>query len=177
METQSIRLRLVFEDGSLLSETQRSDGMNQSWLLDEPNQHQKISDVCNHLLHSFNLRDSCPNGILLYMDGFVLPPSESTRILKDREFLCVKRKGMAMAMAEAIEEADACNLVKEEKKLEHESSSVETVSKKRKLQASNLSLKQLKEMFKAVTSEAMNAKNNQEARSALQTLCEPIGGW
>ncbi|CAH1433924.1 unnamed protein product [Lactuca virosa] len=67
METQSIRLRLVFEDGSLLSETQRSDGMNQSWLLVEPNQHQKISDVCNHLLHNFNLHDSCPNGILLYV--------------------------------------------------------------------------------------------------------------
>ncbi|XP_023768374.1 uncharacterized protein LOC111916960 isoform X1 [Lactuca sativa] len=154
METQSIRLRLVFEDGSLLSEAQRSDGMNQSWLLVEPNQHQKISDVCNHLLHSFNLRDSCPNGILLYMDGFVLPPSESTRILKDKEILCVKRK--EMGLAEAIEGGDAGNLVdyvevnrkepvsnamlllpNEEEKLEDESSSVETVSKKRKLQSSN----------------------------------------
>ncbi|KAI3516138.1 hypothetical protein L1887_15048 [Cichorium endivia] len=83
--------------------------MNQSWLLIEPNKHRKICDVCNHVLHIFNLRDSCPNGILLYMDGFVLPPSESTRILKDKEILCVRRKGMALT--EAIEGADAGNLV------------------------------------------------------------------
>ncbi|CAI9300042.1 unnamed protein product [Lactuca saligna] len=109
METQSLRLRLVFEDRSVLSETQRSYGMNQSWLLIEPQQHPKISDVCNHLLHIFNLRRSCPNGILLYMEDFVLPPSESTRILKDKEIICVKRK--EMALAEAIKGANAGNLL------------------------------------------------------------------
>ncbi|XP_024991465.1 coilin-like isoform X2 [Cynara cardunculus var. scolymus] len=111
MERQSVRLRLLFEDRSILSEAQRSDGMNRSWLLIEPQQHRKISDVCNHLLQYFNLRRSCPNGIHLYMEGFVLPPSESTRILKDKEIICVRRKGAALT--EAIEAADACNLLDE----------------------------------------------------------------
>ncbi|KAK9060224.1 hypothetical protein SSX86_020928 [Deinandra increscens subsp. villosa] len=35
------------------------------------------------------------------MEGFVLPPSESTRILKDNDIICVKRK--RMALAEAVE--------------------------------------------------------------------------
>ncbi|KAI3816772.1 hypothetical protein L1987_16476 [Smallanthus sonchifolius] len=83
--------------------------MNHSWILIEPNQLPKISDVCNHLLHKFNLRSSCPNGILLFMEGFVLPPSESTRILNDNDIICVKRKGVALT--EAIEGVDACNLL------------------------------------------------------------------
>ncbi|KAI3733461.1 hypothetical protein L6452_12904 [Arctium lappa] len=111
METQSLRIRLLFEDRSLLTDAQRSDGMNRSWILIEPHHHRKISDVCNHLLQYFNLRRSCPNGIHLYMDGFVLPPSESTRILKDKEIICVRKKGMALT--EAIEAADACNLLDE----------------------------------------------------------------
>ncbi|KAI7742000.1 hypothetical protein M8C21_024067 [Ambrosia artemisiifolia] len=38
------------------------------------------------------------------MEGFVLPPSESIRILKDKDIICVKRKGVALV--EAIEGAD-----------------------------------------------------------------------
>ncbi|CAI9284557.1 unnamed protein product [Lactuca saligna] len=45
----------------------------------------------------------------LEMDNFVLPPSESTRILKDKEIICVKRK--EMALVEAIHGADAGNLL------------------------------------------------------------------
>ncbi|CAH1453024.1 unnamed protein product [Lactuca virosa] len=45
----------------------------------------------------------------LKMEGFVLPYSESTRILKDKEVICVKRK--EMALNEAIEKAYVDNLV------------------------------------------------------------------
>ncbi|KAJ9554499.1 hypothetical protein OSB04_018544, partial [Centaurea solstitialis] len=101
METESVRIRLLFEDRSILSESQRSEGINRSWILIEPHRHRKISDLCNHLLQYLNLRSSCPNGIHLYMEGFVLPPSD------------VKRKGVALT--EAIEAADACNLLDEAK--------------------------------------------------------------
>ncbi|KAK9060227.1 hypothetical protein SSX86_020931 [Deinandra increscens subsp. villosa] len=107
MEIQSLRIRLIFDDCSVLSVAQRFDGMSNSWILIEPNQLPKISDACDHLLHKFNLTTSCPNGILLFMEGFVLPPSESTRILKDNDIICVKRKGMALA--EAVEGTTAAN--------------------------------------------------------------------
>ncbi|XP_021992946.1 coilin [Helianthus annuus] len=93
MGTPSLRLRLVFEDRSILSKTQRSDGMNHSWLLLKSQQHPTISDICSHLLRIFKLHRSCPNGILLSMEGFTLPPFESTEILKDKEIICVKKKG------------------------------------------------------------------------------------
>lgn len=83
----------MFEDRNILSKTQRSQGLNQSWLLLKPDQHPKFSDVSAHLLHIFDLHHSCPNGLLLYMDGFVLPPFESTCILKDKDIISVKKKG------------------------------------------------------------------------------------
>ncbi|KAI3713870.1 hypothetical protein L1987_72457 [Smallanthus sonchifolius] len=103
MGTPSLRVRLVFQDRSILTKTQRSDGMNHSWLLLKLQQHRTISDVCTHLLHIFNLHRSCPNGILLSMEGFALPPFESTEILEEKEIICVKRKGGSTP--------DACNLL------------------------------------------------------------------
>ncbi|KAJ0428064.1 putative coilin [Helianthus annuus] len=70
MGTPSVRVRLVFEDRSILTKTQRSDGMNNTWLLLKLQQHPTIADVCTHLLHIFNLRRSCPNGILLSVTPF-----------------------------------------------------------------------------------------------------------
>ncbi|KAL7608875.1 coilin isoform X1 [Lactuca sativa] len=111
METPSLRVRLEFGDRSILSKPQRSDGMNKSWLLLKLQQHRTISDVCTHLLHIFKLHRSCPNGILLSMDGFVLPPSESTEILKDKELICVKKKGGATPDADnLLDEVEADDL-------------------------------------------------------------------
>ncbi|KAJ9549439.1 hypothetical protein OSB04_021982 [Centaurea solstitialis] len=98
--TPSLRLRLVFEDRSILSRNQRSEGMDHAWFLLKSQQHRTISDVCAHLLHIFKLGRSCPNGILLSMDGFVLPSFESTEMLKDKE------KG-----GDAVEAVDAGNLL------------------------------------------------------------------
>ncbi|KAK9052717.1 hypothetical protein SSX86_029347 [Deinandra increscens subsp. villosa] len=93
MGTPSLRVRLVFEDRSILTKTQRSDGMNHTWILLKLQQHRTISDVCTYLLHIFKLHHSCPNGIMLSMEGFALPPFESTEILKEKEIICVKKKG------------------------------------------------------------------------------------
>ncbi|XP_076883094.1 coilin-like [Bidens hawaiensis] len=112
MEVPPLRIRITFDDCSVLNLTQRSDGMTNSWTLIQPNQHPNISDVCVHLLHKFNLQHSCPNGIILFMEGFVLPPSESTRILKDNDIISVKKK--ELALGEATEGEDACNLLNDE---------------------------------------------------------------
>ncbi|XP_076892516.1 coilin-like [Bidens hawaiensis] len=112
MEVPPLRLRITFDDCSVLNLTQRSVGMSNSWTLIEPHKHPNISDICDHLLHKFNLQHSCPNGILLFMEGFVLPPSESTRILKDNDIISVKRK--ELALGEATEGVDACNLPNDE---------------------------------------------------------------
>ncbi|GAB4840479.1 hypothetical protein Ancab_021248 [Ancistrocladus abbreviatus] len=102
-----VRIRTVFGDGDILSKSQKSDGLKRSWLLLKP-QHETISDVISHLLHSFDLHRSCPNGLLLSMDGFILPPFESTSILKDKDRIRVKRKGAKFsATANAINGARA----------------------------------------------------------------------
>ncbi|KAL7595909.1 hypothetical protein Lser_V15G28618 [Lactuca serriola] len=91
---------------SILSKQQRSDGINKSWLLLKL-QHQTISSP-----------------ICCKMDGFVLPPTESTEILKDNELFCIKKKEGATPNAE--------NLLDEVQADEEQSQDEEPVSKKRK---------------------------------------------
>ncbi|OMO81603.1 hypothetical protein COLO4_23486 [Corchorus olitorius] len=88
----SVRLRLEFEDRHTLSKSQRKQGLKRSLILLKP-QHNTISDLSSYLLHIFDLQKSCPDGLILSMDGFVLPPFESTCIFKDRDIINVKKKG------------------------------------------------------------------------------------
>ncbi|GKC86272.1 coilin-like protein isoform X1 [Tanacetum coccineum] len=112
MGTPSLRLRLVFKDRTILSQKQRSDGMDHCWLLIKPQLHKTIADVCTHLVHVFELNRSCPNGVLLTMEGFAFTPFESTEILNDKDIICVKKKGGATT--DALEAEDEGNLVEEE---------------------------------------------------------------
>ncbi|GMH31110.1 hypothetical protein Nepgr_032953 [Nepenthes gracilis] len=89
---ETARIRLLFSDGHLLDKSQKSEGLKRSWLLLKPH-HETIYDVASHLLDVYDLHHSCPNGIILSMDDFVLPPFESTTILKDKDLIRVKRKG------------------------------------------------------------------------------------
>ncbi|XP_077250546.1 sphere organelles protein-like protein isoform X2 [Tasmannia lanceolata] len=82
METE--RIRLVFDGRHLLTESQKSEGLKRCWLLLKPEIH-TISDLVSHLIHKFSLQDVCPDGLLLSMEGFVLPPFESTSIFKDKD--------------------------------------------------------------------------------------------
>ncbi|KAL7093795.1 hypothetical protein ACP275_11G061700 [Erythranthe tilingii] len=91
-ENSSKRIRLVFRDEDILTETQKSDGLNRSWVLLKPYQNDTVSDVASHLLHAFQLHQSCPHGLLLSISGFVLPPFESTSILKDDEVVRVRKR-------------------------------------------------------------------------------------
>ncbi|CAO2829353.1 unnamed protein product [Amaranthus hypochondriacus] len=93
MEATIRRLRLKFHDPNILSKTQKKNGLKHSWIFLKPH-HETISDVAAYIIHSFDLHESCPHGLILYMDGFVLPPFESTTILKDKDLISVKRKGL-----------------------------------------------------------------------------------
>ncbi|XP_022962434.1 coilin-like isoform X10 [Cucurbita moschata] len=90
MNSGTVRVRLVFEEGRLLSKPQRKNGLKRSWVLLKPHLH-SISDFSSYLLDLFLLRDACPHGLLLSMDGFVLPPFEPTTILKDGDIVRVKK--------------------------------------------------------------------------------------
>ncbi|XP_027913012.1 coilin [Vigna unguiculata] len=88
---EMVRLRVVFEDPGMLSKSKKKEGLNRCWFLLKP-QHSTISDVASHLHNTFRLHRTCPRGIILSMDGFVIPSFESTCILKDKDIICVKRK-------------------------------------------------------------------------------------
>ncbi|KAK7815660.1 coilin [Quercus suber] len=81
---ESVRVRLEFKQRHLLKKSQLKEGLKRSWFLLKP-EIETISDLTTHLLHNFDLLRSCPNGLILFMDGFVLPPFESTCILKDKD--------------------------------------------------------------------------------------------
>ncbi|CAH8382933.1 unnamed protein product [Eruca vesicaria subsp. sativa] len=92
MEQEKVRIRLVFEDQRVLSKTQKKQGLKRSWVVLNPKLHRTVSEFSAHLLHTFCLFEACPHGLSLSMDGFVLPPFESSSVLKDKDIVCVKRK-------------------------------------------------------------------------------------
>nr|GLL31891.1 coilin-like isoform X1 [Ipomoea trifida] len=89
---EGLRIKVVFDDGDILSDSQKSQGLQRSWLLLKPTHHRIISQFSSDLFHNFKLHNSCPHGILLSMDGFVLPPFESTCFFKDKDVISVKKK-------------------------------------------------------------------------------------
>ncbi|XP_055804643.1 coilin-like isoform X2 [Solanum dulcamara] len=104
---ERVRLRLTFEDPHILSDLQKSEGLKRSWFLLKPQLlHKTIADLSAHILRTFQLQNSCPHGLLLSMDGFLLPHFESTCILKDKCIVSVKKKGGVLA----IEGNDAPNI-------------------------------------------------------------------
>ncbi|GFZ00043.1 hypothetical protein Acr_13g0014420 [Actinidia rufa] len=112
---EHVRIRVAFEDRHILSKSQRSEGLKRSWLLLKP-PHETISDLSSYLLHTFDLYHSCPNGIVVSMDNFVLPQFESACILKDKDVIRVQRKGGTSS--EIVEVGDGANLIEEEEIVE-----------------------------------------------------------
>ncbi|KAK9934555.1 hypothetical protein M0R45_021694 [Rubus argutus] len=115
--TESVRLRVEFKDRHILSKSQRTDGLRRSWILLQP-QHRTIADLAAYLLHVFDLHDSCPDGLLISMDDFVLPPFESTCIFKDKDIVSVKRKGDTLSEIAMIE--DGTNFIEVEEIVERQ---------------------------------------------------------
>ncbi|XP_008446142.1 coilin isoform X1 [Cucumis melo] len=86
---EAVRLRVSFKDKDLLTDS--LTGLSRSWIFLKPHL-RTISDLSSYILSVFRLHDACPNGVILSMDGFVLPPFESVCILKDRDIVRVKKK-------------------------------------------------------------------------------------
>ncbi|KAL6893449.1 hypothetical protein ACP4OV_007547 [Aristida adscensionis] len=86
-----VRLRLAFDDRRLLRRAQRHDGLQRCWLLLGP-ELATVADLAAHVVDYFRLRRSCPSGVVLSMDGFALPPFESTCIFRDNDVVRVKQK-------------------------------------------------------------------------------------
>ncbi|CAH9117412.1 unnamed protein product [Cuscuta europaea] len=91
MEEICSRIKVIFQ-GGILSDSQISEGLENTWVLLKPQQQKTISDFTSYILQLFHLNESCPGGVVLSMDGFVLPPFESTSILKDKDVISVKRR-------------------------------------------------------------------------------------
>ncbi|KAG1331389.1 coilin [Cocos nucifera] len=89
---EPVRLRLEFEDRHLLTKSQRLEGLRRCWALLRPDL-ATIGDLADYLADCFALQRSCPHGLVLSMDEFVLPPFESTCIFKDKDIIRVTRKG------------------------------------------------------------------------------------
>eukprot|EP00258_Populus_trichocarpa_P047618 XP_024463637.1 coilin isoform X4 [Populus trichocarpa] len=104
----TVRLRLVL-DNALNTTT---EGLRKCWILLKP-QHKTISDLSSHIFHVFDLHNACPHGLLLSMEGFALPPFESTSILKDKDIIRVKKKGSTSTEIIKIDDGlnDSLNVV------------------------------------------------------------------
>ncbi|XP_042502063.1 coilin isoform X2 [Macadamia integrifolia] len=112
---EAVRLRLLFNDRHLLGNSLKLEGLKRSWLLLRP-ELETISDLASHVAKTFQLEEACPNGLVLSMDGFVLPSFESTRILKDKDIIRVKRKGVSLT--DVIRVSDDANSVEDSEIME-----------------------------------------------------------
>ncbi|KAK1314951.1 hypothetical protein QJS10_CPA06g01237 [Acorus calamus] len=85
-----VRLRLHFH--GVLTKSQKSDGLKRCWILLRPDL-ATVSDLSCHIARSFEIASSSSDGLVLSMDGFVLPSFESTCIFKDKDAVRVNKKG------------------------------------------------------------------------------------
>ncbi|KAF3609760.1 hypothetical protein DY000_02045345 [Brassica cretica] len=102
-------VRLLFEDQRVPSKCRKKQGLKRSWVVLDPKRHPTVSEFSDHLLCLF---EACPHGISLSMDGFVLPPFESSRVLKDKDIVC--EENVCAAIEEAEERAPGVMLLANE---------------------------------------------------------------
>ncbi|CAN8293849.1 unnamed protein product [Cochlearia groenlandica] len=92
MSEEKVRVRLVFEDQRILSKEQKKQGLKRCWVVLDPKCQRTVSEFSEHIFYTFCLFEACPYGLSLSMEGFVLPPFESSCVLKDKDIVCVKKK-------------------------------------------------------------------------------------
>ncbi|KAI5073606.1 hypothetical protein GOP47_0011619 [Adiantum capillus-veneris] len=95
---QQVRLKLHFEDATILSAQQIHEGLCDSWFVLGRQLH-SMADLASHIMIAFGLRSSCPHGISLRMENFTLPPSQPVELLKDRDIVSINRKGAPFGAA------------------------------------------------------------------------------
>ncbi|BBN12737.1 coilin [Marchantia polymorpha subsp. ruderalis] len=92
MAEKGVRIRLKFQDAGILSKQQIDQGLAQCWHLVRFDDVRTIDDVASDISSIFSLGESCPNGLGLEVDGFVLPTSQSAQLLKDSDLVRIRRK-------------------------------------------------------------------------------------
>ncbi|VVA91170.1 unnamed protein product [Arabis nemorensis] len=118
MAEEKVRIRLVFEDRRILSKYQKREGLKRSWVVLNRKCQRSVSEFSDHLLRTFSLFEACPHGLSLSMEGFVLPPFESSCVLKDKDIVCVKKKKESLLeiMGEDSEENNVCAAIEAEER-------------------------------------------------------------
>ncbi|XP_057825998.2 coilin isoform X2 [Cryptomeria japonica] len=86
-----VRIRLIFEDEYILNRRQRSEGLKQCWMIVKPYL-KAVEQIASDILYTFNLHRTCPCGLLLSMEGYTLPSTQPTCILKDKDIVVVNKK-------------------------------------------------------------------------------------
>ncbi|KAJ0972476.1 hypothetical protein J5N97_020435 [Dioscorea zingiberensis] len=104
-----VRIRLVFKERHLLTKSQRSEALKRCWCLVTPGI-ATIADLASHISRSFALHRSCPDGILLFMDDFVLPSFELSSIIKDKDIISVRKKVVKLRKDVNIEDHEAIQI-------------------------------------------------------------------
>ncbi|KAJ7292332.1 hypothetical protein O6H91_Y284100 [Diphasiastrum complanatum] len=88
---EAIRIKLKFENPSILTRKQMAEGVAQCWFPLRRSLH-SIADLAADIISSFQLQQTCPHGISLSMEDFALLPFESISLLKEKDLLSVKER-------------------------------------------------------------------------------------
>lgn len=70
-KSKSVRIRLCFEEQSMLSKVQADQGLAKSWYLVDTNVLSSIANLATRIALDYNLGQSCPRGIALEVIAFV----------------------------------------------------------------------------------------------------------
>ncbi|GAB2302414.1 Kinesin-like protein KIN-5C, variant 2 [Dionaea muscipula] len=80
-------IRIVFDDVRILNKSQRQQNLGKCCVVLEPHLHTFV-DLASHLISTFDLHHSCPDGINIYNeDSFAFEPCQSTTMLKDGQLI------------------------------------------------------------------------------------------
>ncbi|XP_064939362.1 coilin-like isoform X1 [Musa acuminata AAA Group] len=167
---EPMRVRVEFEDRRLLTKSQRKDGLRRCWILLGPHL-PTVADLAAHLARTFALNRSCPRGIRLYMDEFVLPPFESTSIFRDKDIIRVSKKAVKQRQLlgtcnSAYCMQDSENVVEESMHIDnnllvHPDLPVNSWTKKRKKRGGSCDFQQNTTNIHAILSEETNLKKKE----------------
>ncbi|CAK9196715.1 unnamed protein product [Sphagnum troendelagicum] len=98
---KGVRIRIRFEDESILSNLQRQEGLAKCWYWIHSGV-VSIAHLASDIAVAFDLLNSCPNGVLLEMGGFALPPSQPASLLQDEDLISVKQKRLLLRSQQLI---------------------------------------------------------------------------
>mmetsp|Transcript_868 Transcript_868/g.1367 ORF Transcript_868/g.1367 Transcript_868/m.1367 type:complete len:577 (-) Transcript_868:51-1781(-) len=111
-----MRVRLSFDPMLPLGELQKC------WTL-VPSTLQLVSDLALLILDRFQLKKCCPNGLVLEIGGFVLPPNQDICIVQRNDAISVKPKVVKQTWSDAVSRSGVSSSVTKKNTNECSSSS------------------------------------------------------